>query len=720
LGEDVIKFEPTAADRLRRTPPLRSDGVGHMFAALAQGKRIVRWDPPGLSSELCETLEGADIVIIDRDAAWLGADADTLRARWPQLVVVSVTTLGLTEAASLPEDSLLAEAYGGLLTMIGEPGNKPLTLGGHQTCYMGGIAGFFGAMIALQRLAQGHGGDVVDVALADLAAYVDWKSDIVADRTGMPPSRSGVEGGAWRIVEAQNGGLGVIFQPSQWAAMVSLIADQRLADPALCDAVVRRAKAAAWWPAVRDWAAARTKEEAYHEAQAAGLAFGYLANVADLAESEQYRARSFVGSGERPAIGPLFKSDTLTWHVGQVPDDRDPSLEWRGHRWEPKARSPYPRAPLDGLRVLDLGTITAGAATGRLLADYGGNVIKVESTIRPDPFRKWPEALTGDSGADSPMFDSNNAGKLGIDIDLTNPNERRRLLDLAGQADVVIENFRVGVTAKLGVDAAAIHAANPDSIYLSLSSQGQTGPESGYRSYGSTLDLLSGLASVTGYRGGDGIWSSAEVNYPDQFVSLLGAALVAYCWVRRVTGAVLDIAQREAVTWTIAYLVEAYLDSGAIARPTGNDRPGCLPRDVYPCRGHDRWVAIACTTDDERAALGRLVGVPVQPATASAWRQAMSTIGLMIGEWTSIYDPRVAADRLNAAGVPAAPVLTAVERCQEPHFSARRVFLGGPPRRKGFPFLLRGYSPPNPLPAPALGEHSELVSGGTWPASRNS
>jgi len=139
-------------------------------------------------------------------------------------------------------------------------------------------------------------------------------------------------------------------------------------------------------------------------------------------------------------------------------------------------------APLAGVVVLDLGTITAGAATSRLLADYGATVIKVESPGRPDPFRAWTPpgsaiSVSADATYVSPVFESNNAGKLGVALDLKTDAGRRGFHALAARADVVVENFRVGVTERLGIDFGSLRELNPRLVYLSLSSQGQDGPE---------------------------------------------------------------------------------------------------------------------------------------------------------------------------------------------------------------------------------------------------
>jgi crotonobetainyl-CoA:carnitine CoA-transferase CaiB-like acyl-CoA transferase len=716
LGHDVRKCEPPAGDYLRGLPPAGPDG-GLAFTALNGGKASVTADLGGPRGQrtVHGLLGGADVLITDLSpgaAARATLAPAALRAAYPELVVVSVTAFGLTGAlADAWGDSLLAESFGGLAAMIGDPSRRPLSLGGEQAAHAAGITGFLGAMLALRRRDQGAGGDLVDVAMCDVAAYIDWKSDIGYTATGVVPARAGVTAGRWRMVPAADGPVGVIFQPEQWPLVVSLIGDERLADPALADEQERERRGAEWWPAIGEWAARRTKLEAYHEAQRAGLAFGYCADMADLAASPQYRAREFIpaaGSGGAAVTGPLIRSAGLAWRDGPAPALGSGG----GAPWPPRPARERPRgagrpgAPLAGVRVIDLGTITAGAATSRLLADYGATVVKVESPRHPDQFRTWfppgapPELIAG-LAASAPMFESNNAGKSGALCDLGTPAGRAEFLALARDADVVVENFRVGVTRKLGISYEDLRPANPGVLYLSLSSQGQDGPEAGYRSYGSTLDLLSGLASVTGYGPGSPAWSSVDVNYPDQLVSLLGAAALVYCLQQGIRGAHLDIAQREAVSWALAEFIADYRRSGHVSQPSGNRRPGRAPHDTYQC-GDGRWVALACRSAAQRAALGALIGLPGPDTREQWWLERQDEADAAVAGWARRRGRPGCLAALAAAGVPAVPVLTADERSAEPHFLRRRVFLDGTPRLKGFPLLLGGYQPPRPGRAPTL------------------
>ncbi|MFI0405854.1 CoA transferase [Actinomadura sp. 3N508] len=718
LGHTVTKCEPPGGDPLRTREPVDADGLSYTFAALNADKRSVRLDPstPEGRDRLTELLAAADVLITDvgpRRSAETGLSPAGLRAAYPGLVIVAITPYGVTDPRSdVHGDSLLAECYGGLATMVGEPDRRPLSLGGEQVAHAAAFVAFYGAMLALRRPS----GDVVDVALCDVAAYIDWKSDIVYTETGQIPVRTGTSIGRWRTVEAADGWIGFIFQPEQWDSVVTLVGDPALEDPRLRGDKARFELVDSWWPAVERWAAQRTKREIYHAAQRLGLPFGYGADLADLAADPQYQARSFISDGGAARLAPVAG---LPWRFGPPP-----SLTGDGTEPDTPPAAPRPAdgagrtAPLEGFVVLDLGTITAGAATGRLLADYGATVIKIETRDRPDAFRVWPVPGAGDAEVmeESPLFESNNAGKLGVTLDLKTEAGRAEMRRLVARSDALIENFTVGVTRRLGIDFPTLIEVNPRLIYLSLSSQGQSGPESGTRSYGSSLDLLSGLASVTGYAGERPMWSSADINYPDQIVSLFGAGLIAYCAAQDLRGTYLDVSQRELVSWTLADRIIEHLDTGTVPGPSGNRRPGSTPHDVYRCDGDDQWVAIACRTDTERAALAALIGADrMAGEPARWWEENHREVDAAISAWTRRRPKDACVRELTRAGVPSAPVQSARERAEDPHFRRRRVFLDEPRRQKGFPLRLFGYEPPQPRPAPSLGQHDIEIRNGLLP-----
>ncbi len=293
--------------------------------------------------------------------------------------------------------------------------------------------------------------------------------------------------------------------------------------------------------------------------------------------------------------------------------------------------------PLDGARVLDLGIITAGAATSALLADLGAEVIKVESPSYRDPFRVWVSPPSGGGDTDlAPFFRLTNRGKRGISLDLKQPDGREAFLRLAASSDIVVENFRRGVLDRLGIGYGALKAANERIILASISSQGETGPLAEYVSFGSTLEAVGGLASLTGYAGGPPVLSGKEVNLPDQNIALFAAGMIATAWLVRRRGgggAHLDLAQRELTSFMIG---EAFAAPAAPGR-TGNE---AAPYALQDClRAADGvWLALS-VTEDQLEALDRLVG------------------GATLATWASALRVEDAIAALVLAGIPAARVL---------------------------------------------------------------
>lgn len=731
LGHDVIKLEHPVLENLRTLPPLSPEGLGLTYIALNADKTVVDLPEGELSAnDLLPLLVGADVLMLDllpSEAAAIGLTPDSMREAAPELVIVWITAFARdSEFAEIAGDSMLAEAYGGLATMIGDPRRRPLSLGGEQLAHASAITAFFGAMIALIRRQQGYGGDVVEVVMSDVAAYADWKSDVVHSMTGDAPRRAGTTAGEWKMLRARDGWVGAIFQQQHWGAMVALIDDPVLRDPALADEATRLQRGPEWWPVVDRWASDQTAEGIYESAQELGLPFGWAVRASDLVDSVQLRQRGFLAPttreelSSRPAVGALAYCDDIEWRSGPARRESwtDVLRSRDGERSKNKKddwHGATPGSPLEGMVVLDFGAITAGAAVTRLLADFGATVIKVESADRPDTFRMWKVPARPDDVPhqvpDSPYFASNNVGKHAIAVDLKTDEGRRIIHELAARSHVFVENFRVGVTERLGIDERTLHAINPALNYVSLSSQGYSGPESRGRSFGSTLDLLSGLASATGYDRDRPLWSSSDVNYPDQLVSLVGAAFVAYCQARDLTGVTLDISQREAVSWTLATQIADFLVNGVDSMIDGNRRPGRWPHDIYATRSPESWIAISCATHRQRVALAACIGSEELGARDSRWwEQRQDEVDRILSAWTERQDRDDAVAALVAVGIDAVPVLDAADRMADPGFAERLVRLPGEKMPvKGFPLRLAGYRPPPETHAPRLGEDTTAV-----------
>ncbi|MBY0334895.1 MAG: CoA transferase [Acetobacteraceae bacterium] len=231
--------------------------------------------------------------------------------------------------------------------------------------------------------------------------------------------------------------------------------------------------------------------------------------------------------------------------------------------------------PLAGVRVVDLGWITAGAASSTLLLDMGADVVKVEGPGAPDSFRNWDGAEPGtDWWNRSPFFNFTNRGKRALCIDLKDPRGREAVLRLLDGADVLVENFRRGVMASFGLAPAMLRERFPRLVIASISSQGETGPDRDMVSFGSTLEATAGLAALTG-AGEAPVITGRDVNYPDQVVCLFAAgAIIAALLERDRTGqgAHLDLSQRELTSFLLGEEIIAAA-AGAPSPRRGNRDP---------------------------------------------------------------------------------------------------------------------------------------------------
>lgn len=356
--------------------------------------------------------------------------------------------------------------------------------------------------------------------------------------------------------------------------------------------------------------------------------------------------------------------------------------------------------PLAGIRITDFTVHNAGPFATHMLGQLGAEVIKVESAMRPDAFRK-PHPVYGRMGPAT--FDQVASAKLSVRINLKKPEGVALALRLVAKSDVAAESFRPGVIARLGLGYEALQAVKRDIVMLSVSSSGQSGPDSHFAGYAPLFGAWGGLSQLTGFADGPPV----EMRHVmDHTVGMNAAvAVVAALHRRRATGegALIDVAAREVAS---SLLGEALLmaAAGEHLHRTGNDHPRMAPHGVYPCRGDDRWLSVAVGSDEERAALAELIGSEPDAAALSAW--------------TSTREADAAAETLQAAGIAAHASWTTPEVAADPHLKARHAIVevqepGGKVRAAvGVPMRLsKGAEVGIDRGTPRLGEHEDYVYG---------
>jgi crotonobetainyl-CoA:carnitine CoA-transferase CaiB-like acyl-CoA transferase len=340
------------------------------------------------------------------------------------------------------------------------------------------------------------------------------------------------------------------------------------------------------------------------------------------------------------------------------------------------------KLPLEGVRIADLTAVWAGPYATRLLGDLGAEVIKVESPQHPDLLRALGFMPPGTPNAwnRAAYFNHNNRNKYGCALDLASELGRETFLRLVPRCDIVIENFRADVldTLRLGYDE--LRKVREDIILISMPGHGKDGPERDYVAYGTNVEQLAGLVSLSGYIGGPP--QKSGISYGDPVAGTLaaGAAIMALLARRRTgKGQYVELSQREGLTSLIGEQVLGYNISGKLPERIGNRHPFYAPHGCYPAAGNDQWVTIACRDDDEFGVLCSVMDRPELAederfATAAARHAHQDELDTEIAAWTREHDREEIFHLLAEDGVPAAPVWNYADLYANEHLRERGFF----------------------------------------------
>jgi len=378
--------------------------------------------------------------------------------------------------------------------------------------------------------------------------------------------------------------------------------------------------------------------------------------------------------------------------------------------------------PLEGVRVLDFTWVGAGPIGTKILAEFGAEVIKIESRTRPDPLRRTGPFAAGDDPLErSGYFADRNAGKQSISLDLAHPGARELVLRLAAVSDVCAQSFRPGTMEKWGLGYDDLVQARPDLIYLAMPMQGETGPHSRFSGFGATLVALCGLHELCGYPDREPVGTGT--NYPDHVPNPLHAVFATLTALRHRArtgqGQRIELSQLESTINVIGPAIEQ-ASRGYTPTRSGNRVEYAAPHGVFPAAGDDRWVAIAVLDDEQWRRLVDLTGIDAFRAPAFAGldgrRAAEPDIEFALGEWTSVRDADQIAALLSDAGIPAAVVRDAREllngasglRARGAFTTLHHPIMGDTVYTSPTPRLSRT---PGQLtaPAPLLGQNTDAV-----------
>lgn len=674
-----------------------------------------------------ELVAGADILIETTrpgSAAEATLDVRGLRAAHPGLVILSISDFGRDNAfrewqATTP----VLHALTSELARSGIPGRVPLVPPGELPYHAAAAqAAVVVLSVFVDRLRAGEG-DLIDFSILEgaMQALDPPFGTLGSAAAGVPITEQQRDWNSERqrypIVACEDGFVRIcMLAKRQWRGMFEWMGrPEQFADPKF-DRMGERFRSAELLPAIERFTADKTRAELEREGQRHGVPTAAVLTLDEAITSEQCTARGFLRHVE------LAPGLTAPVPVGVIEVD--------GHRAGALDLEPSPASrltgapiladrarrdeglPLEGIRVLDLGVIVVGADTGRLFADLGADVVKIENSAYPDGMRTSPTKMTQ-------AYAAGHRNKRSIGIDLRSEEGRALAYRLAEQADVVLSNFKPGVAQALGIDFASLQKVNPGIVVVESSAFGPTGPWARSLGYGPLVRAKAGFTDRWVYPGESGSFCDTITVYPDHVSARIGAlAALALLLRRERTGAggSAAVAQSEVMLSHLAADIAAQgLNSGPV------DPVRDAPWTVLPAAGHDQWVAVTVRDDADWQALCDVVQRPdlaAELVTRVDRDRERERVNEAVREWLSTRSRDEATATLQAAGVPAGAVLHPAEVPAWEFFVARRDFREELHPHAAAPFTLENvvfhseHVPDPPLgQAPLLGEQTAEIAG---------
>ncbi|MBB3192498.1 CaiB/BaiF CoA transferase family protein [Halomonas cerina] len=374
--------------------------------------------------------------------------------------------------------------------------------------------------------------------------------------------------------------------------------------------------------------------------------------------------------------------------------------------------------PLSNIRILELGQLIAGPYCGQVLADFGAQVIKIEPPGKGDAMRQWGEA---DQDTGEPLWwNVIGRNKQSVTLDLRQTRGQDLLRELASQADVIIENFRLGTMERWDLSYESLVRANPGLVMVRVTGFGQDGPYASRAGFASVCEAMGGLRYLSGYPDRPPV--RVGISIGDTLAGLhaaLGTMMALHQRERTGRGQVVDSSIFESVLAMMENLIPEYARAGKVRERSGSFLPGIAPSNTYPARD-GRDVVIGANQDTVFRRLCEAMGQPrladhPDYATHRARGEHQQVLDDLVATWTRQHDAQQVVDILAEAGVPAGLVYRAPDMLADPHFKAREAIVEVPDRH-GKPLPMQNVFPRlSDTPGrvrqvgPQLGEHTEAV-----------
>jgi crotonobetainyl-CoA:carnitine CoA-transferase CaiB-like acyl-CoA transferase len=694
-GAEVIRVEPPEGARSRRLPPFK-DGQSLYFAYRNSNKLGLALDLEAQADRdrLLDLLSRAD-VLIESEApgrmASLGLDPADLSERFPHLIVVSISDFGQTGPYRdwVATDATM-NAIAGMQAKAGVADREPLLPPSAMAYDIAGIMGAYAALAALYQRERTGFGQTIDLSVLEaVAQQTDWSfanATMIEAKAGDSSAVRNGSGPIYRIYPCKGGYVRlVLLSLRQWHAMREWLGNpDYLQDPKYDSFLGRLEIADALAVMVGDLFETMTHEEVSFEAQKRGIVCTPVLRPGEVIANEHFRSRdTFVDAEYAPgSTGPIaagfFEIDRQRMGYRQRPPSLDEHADaiakglWPDRRERPSGERPAPSRPFEGLRVLDFGIGGVGVEAARFFADYGADVIKVESRTYPDFIRVIMSTEM------SASFASSSRSKRAFGVDIKSEQGRDLIHDLVRQADVVTENNSTGTMESLGLGYERLRELNPGIVMASSQLLGSHGAWADWIGYGPSTQPIGGLVHLWDYPE-DGLPAGSGSIFPDHLagrIASLGTLAALFRRLRTGRGAHTEVAQAEVVVNIIGdQLLKEGVEPGSV-QPRGNRNDRGAPWGTYPCAGNDQWIVITIRDDEDWRRLGSAMGEPEWAAQADYDRAegrlaAQDEIDEKLRAWTRGQTRMGLTATLQMFGVPAAPMYIARDQMHDPHFQAR-------------------------------------------------
>ena len=732
-GAQVTILEPAEGTPLRNEPPYyQKDGLQRSatWQWLSRGKTAVRVGAgTGLTvaaaGELCER---ADVLLIENEMTLpvLGLKPSQVRPRFEGKTTCVLISPFATDGpyAHYAATDLGVAALSGWLGGLGDPGREPFGIGRGMTARISGLFALVAALVGLRHVRQGGPPQFVDLSAQAVAASMisaPWLANSMLD---FKYERRGF-GWPMGVMECADGYIGCPpLTAGHWEMLCQLMGLEDVLElPEGRDPSYRAKHGAELYERVKPWLNARTRAQIFEEAQAWRLPAAPVQTIADRLACPQLEARGFWSSAD--IDGKTVKVPRVTYAIeGLQPVERPALREAETVEASPtpgpRTGADAPALPFAGIRVLDLTAFWSGPYATMLLGTLGADVIKVESIQHPDAYRYTMAPLSKDRWFEwGPVWNDSNCDKRSLTLDLTSETGKELFERLVAEADVVISNFSNRVMPGLGLNNEQLRCLNPRLIAVTMPGYGVGGPWENYVGYAIAFEQLI-CGSMTGYP--DGVpWFAG--GFCDPLVGMHVVASIELALRQREEtgeGTEVEVPQCEILDSFFAPEQIAVQHGAPVPSRRGNKHDWMAPHDAYRVAGSDRWITIAVASDEEFAALVKVLGKAELArdsrfATVASRKENEAALDAAISELTKEQDPVALERALQSAGVKACQVV-------KPYLLAEDEGLGhigffqllsrevtGEHPFKRWPFRFSSIDVSHRRPPPLLGEHNGEV-----------